>query len=639
MQIPDNITKEDLLQAIQKIDNEGIPPGGDSQYYDLYYNGRNYPPKLIVSYANIFANGTELNRRLFAGGRNTECFKLLEKKGFLIQPKSELGNFYSQIITFLEQAQTDDLRTKSYLKQYKGLQVKVSFGQGNPARIPWIALTREGQSVSNGVYPVYLYFKDVGVLILAYGISETNKPEVSWNLDPSIKKISETLLEHFNTDPDRYGGSWVYSLYPVSKEVEGFGLNEETVNEDLERLVEIYKSLPLETVNANKILIDPSSQSKRISQLPFDYKEFKRYTQASNLIFGDSLIIRFVSALCTKPFVILTGLAGSGKTKLAHSFAKWICEDESQYCMVPVGADWTNRDPLLGYPNALEANCYIKPENKALMLIIEAAKAENATKPYFIILDEMNLSHVERYFSDFLSAMESGGNIPLHSGNEDWDGVPSVIFLPKNLFIIGTVNIDETTYMFSPKVLDRANVIEFRVTADDMKEFLFMPKLLNGEKMSSNGAYMATDFINIATATTSDVLNSQSTNQALLDFFIELKKTGAEFGYRSATEINRFVKTVPAFEPSWNEDIILDSAIIQKLLPKVHGSRRKLEPVLKSLAGLCLLKKEDADKILNESTKLNFDDKTTVRFPLTLEKVIRMYKAAVQDGFTSFAEA
>ena len=81
--------------------------------------------------------------------------------------------------------------------------------------------------------------------------------------------------------------------------------------------------------------------------------------------------------------------------------------------MVSVGADWTSREPLLGYPNALQHDSYVKPENGVLDLLIEANKIENANKPFFLILDEMNMSYVERYFADFLSAMESHENISL----------------------------------------------------------------------------------------------------------------------------------------------------------------------------------------------------------------------------------
>jgi len=87
MSIPTNINKEHLLEAIKKIDNEGIPKDGDSQYYDVVFNGKRYPPKVIVSYANIFANGSELDRKTFKGGRNTDCFILLEKYGFEIKNK------------------------------------------------------------------------------------------------------------------------------------------------------------------------------------------------------------------------------------------------------------------------------------------------------------------------------------------------------------------------------------------------------------------------------------------------------------------------------------------------------------------------------------------------------------------------
>ena len=115
---------------------------------------------------------------------------------------------------------------------------------------------------------------------------------------------------------------------------------------------------------------------------------------------------------------------------------------------MPVGADWTNREPLLGFPNALSEGEYTHPDNGVLKLIIEANK--NADRPYFLILDEMNLSHVERYFADFLSVMESNEEIPLYAEGIVDNGVPSKLRVPANLFIIGTVNIDETTNMFSP---------------------------------------------------------------------------------------------------------------------------------------------------------------------------------------------
>src|SRR5205823_4057895 len=111
----------------------------------------------------------------------------------------------------------------------------------------------------------------------------------------------------------------------------------------------------------------------------------------------------------------------------------------------------------LGYRDALDSTKYQRPANGALDLLLHAQV--NLDQPHFLILDEMNLSHVERYFSDILSALESGEPLALHSGNDDIEKVPPRLALPANLFIVGTVNVDETTYMFSPKVLDRANVL------------------------------------------------------------------------------------------------------------------------------------------------------------------------------------
>ena len=215
-----------------------------------------------------------------------------------------------------------------------------------------------------------------------------------------------------------------------------------------------------------------SSENLKIygKQIDFDIKSFQDDCKSAGLVYADKLITRFVSSLLTKPFVILTGLSGSGKTKLAQAYVQWICQEESQYRIIPVGADWTNREPLLGYPNALKPEEYVKPDSGVIDLIIQANS--NPELPHFLILDEMNLSHVERYFADFLSVMESNEEIPLYAEGTVDNGVPSKLKVPANLFIIGTVNIDETTNMFSPKVLDRANTIEFRINNNEMKGFL-----------------------------------------------------------------------------------------------------------------------------------------------------------------------
>ena len=374
----------------------------------------------------------------------------------------------------------------------------------------------------------------------------------------------------------------------------------------------------------------------------FDSSKFKKHSDSAGLIFSNDFIIRFTSSICTKPFVLLSGLSGSGKTKLAQAFAQWICKEKAQYCIVPVGADWTNREPLLGYPNALDPDDYIKPESGVLDLILQANKDENL--PHFLILDEMNLSHVERYFADFLSAMESDSTIKLHAKQELLNSVPSEIKLPANLFIIGTVNIDETTYMFSPKVLDRANTIEFRINQEELATFLENPQKPDLDQLEKKGIQMAKSFVQIAKQVTPTHTESKDINPILIQFFSELKKVGSEFGYRSASEIHRLIGMLGVIdkETSLNTADKIDIAIMQKILPRLHGSRRKICPILITLGQLCL---QEGNQDLNiesgifDKEDFNFNDDKVVRYPISLEKMSRMYNGAIDNGFTSYAEA
>jgi hypothetical protein len=370
-----------------------------------------------------------------------------------------------------------------------------------------------------------------------------------------------------------------------------------------------------------------------IPNVNFKINDFHEALEFTGLSYSQLLISRFTSSLLTKPFVILTGLSGSGKTKLAQAFVQWICQDESQYRIIPVGADWTNREPLLGYPNALKPEEYVKPDSGVLDLIIQAN--DYPELPHFLILDEMNLSHVERYFADFLSVMESKEEIPLHSGKIE-NGVPARLKIPSNLFIIGTVNIDETTNMFSPKVLDRANTIEFRVTQDEMKKFLGNIRDINMDALIGKGAGMSKSFLEMAAK--KDFVKDEDINTALSLFFGELKKTGTEFGYRSATEILRLIHQLMVLDANLTKEQKIDIAIMQKLLPKLHGSRRKLCPVLETLGSFCITGDFKIVKDVFDKQDFNFNG-PNVLYPLSFEKISRMYHGALDNGFASFAEA
>jgi hypothetical protein len=356
--------------------------------------------------------------------------------------------------------------------------------------------------------------------------------------------------------------------------------------------------------------------------------------QDSHLVFDKKTVLRVVASLLTKKLLILSGLSGSGKTKVAHCFAAWMADSVEQFKVVAVGADWTTNENLLGYQDALRPEIYRKPTNGALELMLRAR--DDSERPYFLILDEMNLSHVERYFADMLSAIESGESIALHSATEDLPGgngdtllVPARLELPRNLFIVGTVNVDETTYMFSPKVLDRANVIEFRATEDQIGTFLDNPQRIRMDALAGKGAGFGAAFVAAASGDAPLLADLPATihdngaqcaadlKARLVEAFKALAPIGAEFGFRTAFEISRFVAFHAVLTgPGWKFSDALDAQVYQKLMPKLHGSERRLGPVLKALEVFCM----------------------THDCVASLEKIRRM-QDRLKDGFTSYAEA
>lgn len=326
---------------------------------------------------------------------------------------------------------------------------------------------------------------------------------------------------------------------------------------------------------------------------------------------------RLVCALASKPFVILAGGTGTGKTKCAIEVARKVCRkqpigESADYEVVAVGADWTDNRPLLGYENILGASpSYTVP--KALDLIIRASR--NPERPFFLILDEMNLSHVERYFSDFLSIMESkkidteASTIKLHANK---NGMPSTdgnvggrveqrIQWPDNLLVIGTVNIDETTHMFSFKVLDRAHVIEFKPDEGQITDGLKdswgkTAQTANDELKKENEKGTWAEALSgilfkenriIKLRKSVDIFNDKDKEiieMRIMYTWRTLSKTRFSFSHRTAQETAEYIfishrlleentATLGA-PPSLND--LIDLAFLQKILPKLNGSAETL---------------------------------------------------------------
>jgi len=160
-------------------------------------------------------------------------------------------NSFSQTLNlFINQAQKDDLRTASYPKEWADLRMRVSFGMGAPARVPWIAFIAPEMHVSRGFYPVYLYYKKLNTLILAYGVSETEEFSQYWPVE--IMNSVSTISAYFDEKIPRYGDSFVFKAYKVEINKDsvkytdpdtGKEITEVDIEADLSTILDYYKKV------------------------------------------------------------------------------------------------------------------------------------------------------------------------------------------------------------------------------------------------------------------------------------------------------------------------------------------------------------------------------------------------------------
>ena len=321
---------------------------------------------------------------------------------------------------------------------------------------------------------------------------------------------------------------------------------------------------------------------------------FKKWYH-SNLELGDRIWLRLLESDTLESDGLEMGLIET----------EFVEQRLDNYEVIPVRPDWVDNRGLLGYLNPLTNEYSTTPFlNLLLRARAEEKRAEAANEnphPFFVILDEMNLARVEHYFSDFLSALESGEDIPLHENEaiesgeaESGPQVPRKLKVPGNVLFTGTVNVDETTYMFSPKVLDRAFTIEFDQV--DLKGFSEDTSGEDTSGLNLDGIQGSLDLLPSGGSEDDDwkpsredwVEFSEETpghHKALLKLHDILEAQHRHFGYRVANEIARFVNLAreQAEETDAAVDAAFDLALLQKVLPKFHGTQQELESLLEEI--------------------------------------------------------
>jgi hypothetical protein len=555
------------------------------------------------------------------------------------------------------------LWAESQLKMggHSGFLTAVAGGHGAFPRYTWVCFLPDGQKVVEGIY-AGICFDGEGKGAIVGCLKSVTRGE------PELRTVTRDAAARKRIDVGDFNNAFVN---PMEIQVDKFDEQE------------FLKHLVLSLNQAVDL-------AKRRS-IPVIRETISTEVSFATALAAQSSRERIVlKAAISKPFLILTGNSGTGKTKVAEHVANVLSNTESSsWALVSVGADWTDSRSIVGFVNHLR-NATKAPwdgrpvyqSTPVLDLLLEANRDPNW--PYFLILDEMNLSHVERYFADFLSAMEvKDGVIRLHSEGPDEDyrlprsdddgiGVPQSLRYPPNLFVIGTVNVDETTYMFSPKVLDRAHVMEFQVKEADIDAFLIEPKEYKISVKAAPG--VAQNFLSLSLRArglnepaldTLPLAAKGGVNSHLMALFGLLQKGRFEFAFRTANEVIRYMRvsremcqdkalwdagqTVSdadreAGKTTWLSD--LDDEILQKLLPRLHGSRSRLGPLLGALGcyahvgsfeeALKFFPAEGEEmpaKILQDLLSLKVNG---ALFPRSFLKLRTMARVLIEEQYVSF---
>ncbi len=305
---------------------------------------------------------------------------------------------------------------------------------------------------------------------------------------------------------------------------------------------------------------------KRMAE-PDVLAHIKRYITARGYYFDDVTLSNYHICLKTRPLVILAGLSGTGKSKLSQLYAEALGHT-ARYLRVAVRPNWNDDHYLLGYFDTITREYITEP---AVDFVLDAGR--DLDNLYFFCLDEMNLAHVEYYFSQFLSALEeerpedrcisllsTRTQQLLHKGGED---VPAKLAIPSNLLFTGTINVDETTQPLSDKVIDRANTIEFfEVELDKIPARQPLP-----------------DPITVLTATWQSYQAIQpdtSYSSQVVEIGKLLNKMSMGLGYRVLREIEMYLANSKGL---LDPQVAFDLQVKQRILPRVRGTEAIEEPL------------------------------------------------------------
>jgi len=591
---------------------------------------------------------------------NTDKKTFGEKlRGFFLQARENLSK--------KEQGKSDYVFSK---KNYSfsvddQIQVKLGLGQFNtPAYIPWIGFIGPGQKPQNGIYPVILCYIKQHKILVVYGVSAVSRPVLNWgNVKNKENGTPLTIRDYFSNysiENHDYDDCYVYSGYSDE-------LNDDDISniyDDIQVLLNVYKNV-LGVFENNSFKQKMDIPQKKVL---FDAKLYS-FVRVGQSMFGYRT---YITAIKSKPFLLLAGISGTGKSRIVRELARacWV-EDSEDYKaqkpknfeMVQVKPNWHDSSELIGYVSRLGVDKEGNPRPAFVagdFLKFVARAWENPEVPYFLCLDEMNLAPVEQYFAEYLSVIESrkcdeNGVITtdpiLKKCNEQWyfDLIAQLttdkdiraqfnkdgIAIPQNLIVVGTVNMDETTFSFSRKVLDRAMTIE-------MNEVDLYGGL--DSQYEKIGKLEAGNLIGTAVEAVDVYQENKDVCDTVLKYLdavnTELEGTPFKVAYRTRNEFLLYVvNNLPYNKDKDGNDLeqnfvivrALDEITSMKILSRIEGDETKIGKLLDKLSTTI----GEQLKVVSEKEYSAKKDDGEKVYSVSLAKLEEM-KKRLEGGYTSF---
>ena len=555
--------------------------------------------------------------------------------------KRPLGNIVRKDIAHLIGAQLPE-------NIYK---VKGSVGSGSWADVPWIGVfdKRVTTSAQRGVYIVYLLNKTTKELFLTLnqGVTDvvtTSNSKAADNLQNRAQSIRSKIGSFPGLESSLIGsGSKDYDagcIYYIKYNLDSLP-EDEKLYSDLNKFIEAYKAYYDKVFlisEENDVQVEEGEGELQVGQ---QIEKIFEYINSKGFVYDEKLLKNFYLSLKSKPFVLLAGTSGTGKTRLVRLFAEAIgAYGSGRYKQIAVKPDWSDSMDLFGHVNL---------DNKfvpgAIIEFIKKAADDPDKLPYILCLDEMNLARVEYYFSDFLSIMETRDWVEdeivtdnlvskiCYSGDEDAEKLYSNLMIPENLYIIGTVNMDETTFPFSKKVLDRANTIEFSYVDFNLPESILTNE---AEVIEVKNDFLRSKYLKLRTDCIDKWEAVKKFNKDITKINSVLEKSDSHFGYRMRDEIIFYMLYNDEFG-LLDEKEAFDNQIMQKILPRIQGSSESTANILRELFKIC------AGSFINNNgqtdgmkMKSYLDNKGIADYPKSAEKICKMLRRYEDDDFTSF---